>query len=77
MTYVYKKAKSNHPIVPPNNIDKGDNVSSSKLISNKSNSSLPQAGEQQTSKIGGILGMLLFGSSAVVIGRRRKYQKYK
>ena len=75
VTYVYKKAKSNHPIVPPNNIDKGDNVSSSKLIGNRSNSSLPQAGEQQTSKIWGILGMLLFGSSVVVIDRRRKYQK--
>ncbi|MFB8530855.1 MULTISPECIES: LPXTG cell wall anchor domain-containing protein [Enterococcus] len=75
MTYVYKKAKSNHPIIPPSNIDKGDSVSSSKLIVNRSNSSLPQAGEQQTSKIWEILGMLLFGSSVVVIGRRRKYQK--
>ncbi|EAG7544476.1 LPXTG cell wall anchor domain-containing protein, partial [Listeria monocytogenes] len=44
-------------------------------VSDKSNSSLPQTGEQQYSKIWGIIGILLLGSSALVIGRRKTYQK--
>ena len=63
---------SDQPIVPPTNIDKENSISSSKPVDVKSNSSLPKAGEQQSSRIWGILGILLLGSSVLVIGRRRK-----
>ncbi|HEM8039017.1 TPA: MucBP domain-containing protein, partial [Klebsiella aerogenes] len=74
VTYVYEKTKSNQPIIPPTNIDKENNISSSKPVGDKSNSSLPQAGEQQSSRIWGVLGILLLGSSVLVVGRRRKNQ---
>ncbi|HFK7975812.1 TPA: MucBP domain-containing protein, partial [Listeria monocytogenes] len=75
VTFEYKKINSNQTIVPPTNIDKENSISSSKSVSDKSNSSLPQTGEQQYSKIWGIIGILLLGSSALVIGRRKTYQK--
>ncbi|MGC3139940.1 MucBP domain-containing protein [Enterococcus faecalis] len=75
VTYVYKKMNSDQPSVPPTNIDKENSISSSKPVGVKSNSSLPKAGEQQTSKIWGILGILLLGSSVLVIGRRRKNER--
>ncbi|EKG8790377.1 bacterial Ig-like domain-containing protein, partial [Enterococcus faecalis] len=56
VTYVYKKMNSDQPIVPPTNIDKENSISSSKPVDVKSNSSLPKAGEQQSSRIWGILG---------------------
>lgn len=75
VTYVYKKMNSDQPSVPPTNIDKENSISSSKPLGVKSNSSLPKAGERQTSKIWGILGILLLGSSVLVIGRRRKNER--
>lgn len=74
VTFEYEKIKSNQPIVPPTNTDKESSISSSKSVGDKSNSSLPQAGEQQSSRIWGVLGILLLGSSVLVVGRRRKNQ---
>lgn len=72
VTYTYANVKDKN--IPSTNIDKGNSVSSSKLIGNKSQSSLPQTGEQKISRIWEILGILLLGSSVLVASRRRKNQ---
>lgn len=72
VTFEYEKINSNQPIVPPTNTDKENQNSSSKPINNKDTSTLPQTGEHKSVPYLMVIGILLLGSSAILLRRWKK-----
>ncbi len=72
VTFKYGKINSNQPIVPPTNMDKQNTGSSSKPKHNKDTSILPQTGEHQSVPYLMVIGILLLGSSAILLRRWKR-----